>query len=71
MTFQITRGTASYYAGNPEFPDFPWLVEKTLRPGETYTIGMFLKREDAERCLWSLRGSIEASRGATIREELP
>jgi len=36
MTFQITRGTASYYAGNPEFPDFPWLVEKTLRPGETY-----------------------------------
>lgn len=68
MTFQLSRGTASYYKAAPDFPDYPWLVEKVLKTGESYTIGTFLRREDAEVCLNSLRPSMEVARGATVTE---
>lgn len=68
MTYQLVRGTASYYFKHPEFPEAPWIVEKVLRPGEAHTLGTFMRREDAEACWHSLRSSMEVSRGATLTE---
>jgi hypothetical protein len=68
VTYQITRGTASYYRGHPDFPDEPWMVEKVLCPGEAYTIATFVERADAEACWNSLRPSMEVGRGATLTE---
>ncbi len=70
MTYQLSRGTASYYLHHPEFPEAPWLVEKILRPGEAYLIGTFMDRKDAEVCWNSLRASMEVSRGALVTEAL-
>jgi len=68
VTYQMIRGTASYYMASAGLPDEPWLVEKVLKAGESYLIGTFLDRQDAVRCLDSLRASLEVARGATVTE---
>ena len=69
MTFQLIRGTASYY-NDPVWPHQPYLVEKVFKPGETYTIGTFLTKAAALKCLNSLRASEEVRRGALVTEAL-
>lgn len=69
MTFQMTRGTASFY-NDPIWPHHPYMVEKVLDPGEVYTIGTFMNQDDARKCLDTLRASEEVRRGATVTEAL-
>jgi hypothetical protein len=67
VTYQISRGT-SRFLNSPLEPDYPWLVEKVLDPGESYLIGSFIHYEDAVKCLHSLRSSMEVARGALVTE---
>lgn len=68
MTFQLSRGTESTYWNGPGNPIAPWVVEKVLRGGENHLIASFIEREDAEKCLNSLRPSMECQRGAQVTE---
>lgn len=69
IRYEVSRGTCDWYKRDAMCPDYPWIVEKVMSYGERTTIGTFLEKDDAHRCLDSLKVSLEVLRGARVMED--